>query len=63
MKINGDLILGALFSSWIQSLVLEYKGKKSAFVLAEFKSFLMLSDFPAHIHTELLCCVNASQFF
>lgn len=63
MKINDDLILGALISSWKKSLVLEYKRKKSAFVLAEFKSLLMLSDFPAHIHTEPLCCINESQFF
>lgn len=57
MKINDDLILGVLFSSWIQSLVLEYKRKKSAFVLVEFNS-PQRSDSPAHKHTKLLCCVN-----
>lgn len=51
------LFWGALFSSRMQSLVLEYKRKKSAFVLAEFNSPQM-SDFLAHMHTKLLCCVN-----
>lgn len=57
MKSNDDLILGVLFSSWLQSLVLEYKRKKSAFVLVEFNS-PQRSDSPAHTHTKLLCCVN-----
>lgn len=37
--------------------VLEYKRKKSAFVLVEFNSPQM-SDSPAHMRTKLLCCVN-----
>lgn len=54
------LFWGALFSSWIQSLVLEYKRKKSAFVLVEF-NFSQMSDSPAHMHTKLLCCVNGKS--
>lgn len=52
MKIN-DVFWGALFSSWIQSLVLEYKRKKNAFVLVEF-NFPQMSDSPAH-KTAVLC--------